>query len=215
MAARPVAALVSLALPWSGGLTLAKELYEGLLPLADSFALAVVGGDTNSWAGPLVISVTAVGEATERGPLLRSGGRAGDAVLVTGQFGGSLLGRHFDFPPRIREALLLRERYDLHAGIDVSDGLSLDISRLAAASGCGAALDLAAIPVAPAAEDLARREPGGLTALEHALGDGEDFETGADPATCRGGSAAARSAPGRETDENRAADRAAGALADV
>ena len=66
-----------------------------------------------------------------RGPLLRSGARPGDRILVTGSFGGSILGQHLDFEPRVAEALLLADRYELHAGIDVSDGLSLDLSRLA------------------------------------------------------------------------------------
>ena len=59
MAARPVAAVVSLALPRDGGMTLARQLYEGMLPLAEEFSLALVGGDTNSWRGSLVISLTA------------------------------------------------------------------------------------------------------------------------------------------------------------
>ena len=174
MAATPVGALVSLALPRSGNCTLAQTLYEGLLPLAKDYGLAILGGDTNSWNGPLVISVTAVGEVTQRGALLRSGGRAGDTLVVTGQFGGSLLGRHLDFRPRIAEALLLHSRYELHAGMDVSDGLSLDTSRLAAASGCGAVLRLDWIPIAPAAYELESRD--GRSALDHALADGEDFE---------------------------------------
>ena len=55
----------------------------------------------------------------------RDGAKPGDRILVTGSFGGSILGRHLDFEPRVREALDLHARYDLHAGIDVSDGLSL------------------------------------------------------------------------------------------
>ncbi len=176
MAARPLAAVVALALPRRGGLALAQELYEGLIPLAESYDLAIAGGDTNSWDGPLVISVTLLGEVTRQGPLLRSGAQPGDAIVVTGEFGGSILGRQFDFEPRVREALTLAERYPLHAGIDVSDGLSLDLARLAAESGCGAELDLQQVPVAPAARELAHRLSDGSTALDHALADGEDFE---------------------------------------
>ena len=176
MAARPVAAVVSLALPQTGGRRLAEELYEGLLPLAEEFDTAIAGGDTNSWNGPLVISITALGETTSRGALLRGGAKPGDAILVTGSFGGSILGKHFDFTPRVREALLVNERYELHAGIDVSDGLSLDLFRLAEESCCGALLDLAAIPISAAAIELGDSRPGGASALDHALSDGEDFE---------------------------------------
>jgi thiamine-monophosphate kinase len=117
-----------------------------------------------------------LGEVTRQGPLLRSGARPGDAIVVTGAFGGSILGRQFDFEPRVREALTLAERYSLHAGIDVSDGLSLDLARLATESGCGAVLDLAQVPIASAALELAARLSDGSTALDHALADGEDFE---------------------------------------
>jgi len=179
MAAEPVAVLVSLVLPRGGvrglsALELAEELYVGMLPLADRFDVAIAGGDTNTWEGRLVISVTAVGRTTERGPLTRSGARPGDELLVTGALGGSILGRHLHVEPRVREALVLHDQYPLHAGIDVSDGLALDASRLAAASGCGVALQLGAIPVSTDALRLARST--GRLPLDHALGDGEDFE---------------------------------------
>jgi thiamine-monophosphate kinase len=184
MAARPLAAVVSLALPKSSPsagppLDLAIALYEGLLPLAAEFDVALAGGDTNTYDGPLVISGTALGQLTERGPLTRSGGRVGDWLLVTGRLGGSILGHLFDFTPRVREALLLAERYDLHAGIDISDGLALDASRLAAESGCGAGLLTDQIPISPDAYELTSRESAtdhDATALRHALSDGQDFE---------------------------------------
>lgn len=176
MAAEPVAVVISLALPRSGKpMELATELYEGILALAVRFDVAIAGGDTNSWDGPLVISPTALGRTTPRGPLLRSGARPGDRLLVTGQLGGSILGRHLDCEPRVREALLLHERYDLHAGMDVSDGLALDLSRMCEASGVGATVDVDRIPISDAANELARRDPP-TSDLEHALGDGEDFE---------------------------------------
>jgi thiamine-monophosphate kinase len=174
MAARPIAALVSLALPRAGADLLARELYEGLLPLAEKYDVAVAGGDTNTWDGPLVVSVTVLGELAGHDAWRRGGGRPGDRLLVTGQFGGSILGRHFDFEPRVEEALLLAGRYHVRAAIDVSDGLSLDLSRLAAESGCGAEVRLASIPVSAAARELAARAD--KTALQHALSDGEDFE---------------------------------------
>jgi thiamine-monophosphate kinase len=174
MAARPVAALVSLALPRQGGLALAKSLYEGLLPLAAEFGIAIAGGDTNAWDEGLVLSVTALGAVGPKGPLCRSGARPGDWLLATGEFGGSLLGRHFDFMPRVREAWLLHEGYELHAGIDCSDGLARDAAHLAAESRCGLAIRPDDVPVSAAAAKLAATS--GRTPLEHALGDGEDFE---------------------------------------
>ncbi len=76
----------------------------------------------------------------------------------------------------MREALELHARYDLHAGIDVSDGLSLDLSRILEESRCGAAIDVEAVPIADDARRLAERLADGSTPLDHALSDGEDFE---------------------------------------
>jgi len=176
MAAKPLAGVVALALPRQGAMALAVALYEGMLPLAEQYDLAIAGGDTNSWDGPLAISITLLGAVTPRGPLRRDGAKPGDHILVTGSFGGSILGRHLDFEPRVREALELHARYDLHAGIDVSDGLSLDLAHILEESRCGAVIDIDAVPIADDARRLAERLADGSTPLEHALCDGEDFE---------------------------------------
>jgi thiamine-monophosphate kinase len=172
MAGRPVAAVVSVGLPREGGRSLGEELYRGLREMANSFGTAIVGGDTNSWDGPLVISVTLLGEATPRGAVRRSGARIGDWLLVTGPLGGSILGKHLDFTPRVHEALRLHEVADLHAMIDISDGLSADLAHICEESRCGAVLRAADIPIS----DEARRMPDAGRPLEHALSDGEDFE---------------------------------------
>jgi thiamine-monophosphate kinase len=174
MAAVPRAAVVALLWPRERPLSLAEEFCRGLLDLAERYNIAIVGGDTNSWTGPLVISVTAMGEVTRHGVLMRDGACPGDAVLVTGQLGGSLAGHHLSFEPRVPEALYLQAHYRLHAGMDISDGLSLDLQRLVEASGVGAELDLSAIPIADAARQLSSLS--GKTPLQHALADGEDFE---------------------------------------
>jgi thiamine-monophosphate kinase len=149
-------------------------LYLGLRDVADAFGVALVGGDTNSWTGPLVISVTALGESTGRGPVQRSGARPGDWVFVTGPLGGSILGHHLDFTPRVREALALHAAVELRAMCDISDGLSADLNHICEESGCGAVLVAEAVPISDAAHELARTS--GRTPLRHALGDGEDFE---------------------------------------
>jgi thiamine-monophosphate kinase len=176
MAARPLAAVLAVALPRRGGGELAIQLYEGLLPLAEKYDLAIAGGDTNSWDGPLVITATLLGQVTAHGALRRKGAQPADRIIVTGAFGGSILGRHFDFEPRVSESLLLNDRYELHAGMDVSDGLALDLSRLARESSVGAVVDIDHVPIHDDARRLAAQRSDGRTPLEHALGDGEDFE---------------------------------------
>jgi thiamine-monophosphate kinase len=97
-------------------------------------------------------------------------------ILVTGTFGGSILGSHLYFQPLVNEALWLAEHLAVHAAIDVSDGLTLDLARLAEASGVGACVKLEQVPVSELARLLAEQQDDGVTPLEHALGDGEDFQ---------------------------------------
>ena len=174
MAGVPTAAVVSVGLPRDGGRELAEQLYLGMRKVADEFDVPIVGGDTNSWNGPLSISVTMLGEATSRGPVLRSGARLGDWIMVTGPLGGSILGHHLDFTPRVREALRLHELVDLHAMIDISDGLAKDMHHICEESHCGAVLHAEAIPISEAAKALTAED--GRSELDHALSDGEDFE---------------------------------------
>jgi thiamine-monophosphate kinase len=147
-----------------------------MLPLAERYGVAIAGGDTNTWDGGLVLCITAIGEPGPGGVLMRSGAKPGDEILVTGPLGGSFLGHQFDFEPRVNEALLLMERFDLHAGLDCSDGLARDLDRICQASGCGAEVNLDHVPIAPAARELSRQRGDDVSPLDHALHDGEDFE---------------------------------------
>lgn len=175
MAGTPTEILVACALPRSRDcLELARRLYAGMTPLLEKYKVRLAGGDTNTWDGGLVLSITILGDVTGRGPLRRSGGRPGDRILVTGPLGGSILGRQFTFEPRVFESLYLHENHEIRAGIDISDGLSLDLHRLAVESGVGATLDRDAVPIAEDAKIRAGQT--GRDALEHALSDGEDFE---------------------------------------
>jgi thiamine-monophosphate kinase len=176
MAGVPRAALVAIALPQAGASALARGIYDGMADLAERYGVDLIGGDTNAWDGPLVVSVTLIGEATARGAVCRSGAKPGDAILVTGALGGSLhAGRHLRALPRIAEALALHESAALLAMIDISDGLASDLTHILVESGgLGAMLDATAIPIHADALLMSRID--GVTALDHALDDGEDFE---------------------------------------
>lgn len=176
MGAKPLAAFVALALPrCSDPAPLARGIMQGMVPLAERFGCPIAGGDTNVAETSLSVAVTVLGTVGERGPLLRRGARPGDRIFVTGQLGGSLAGKHVSFEPRVHEALSLHECYNLHAAMDISDGLALDLSRLARQSGVGAIVVADRVPIAQAAQLMASADPT-RTPLEHALGDGEDFE---------------------------------------
>jgi thiamine-monophosphate kinase len=176
MAARPEAAVVSVALPRRGGDAIGRGLLDGILPLAAAHGCVLAGGDTNAWDGPLVISITALGSVPPGRAWRRDGARVGDLLVVSGSCGGSLLGRHLAVTPRCREALAIAERFEVHAAIDISDGLSLDLMRMMEASGTAAVIDLAAVPIHPDAVRMAAAAGDGRSPLDHALGDGEDFE---------------------------------------
>jgi thiamine-monophosphate kinase len=176
MAALPVGAVASVALPKGMSQTDAQEIYLGLRELGDEFACPLVGGDVSTWDHPLAISVTIfakpAGVTSGIDPVLRSGGRSGNAIFVTGALGGAWQSnRHLTFTPRVREAIVLSLRYKLRSMIDISDGLAMDLHRLCRASGVGAEIQAAAIPVHPDA--AAGRDVDPLAA---ALFDGEDYE---------------------------------------
>lgn len=173
MGCLPAAALATVALPKGASIEYAKELYLGLREAADPFGCPVVGGDTASWGGKLVVTVTILGRSGGVKPITRSGARIGDAIYVTGPLGGSILGRHMTFKPRVAMGRQLAERGDVTAMIDLSDGLSRDLRHLCRESGVGAVVEAAAIPVHEDAIEL-RRD--GHSPLEHALHDGEDYE---------------------------------------
>jgi thiamine-monophosphate kinase len=171
MAGVPTAALIGLCLPKQDGMAIAEAVFDGAKSVADRFSVPIAGGDTNSWDGPLVISITVMGESSIRGPVRRSGAKPGDWLFVTGPLGGSIRSRHMDPQPRIREAFRLHEVADLHAMIDISDGLAADLGHLCRESNCGALLEADAIPIH---EDALKSET--QSALDGALHDGEDFE---------------------------------------
>ena len=174
MACLPAAALATVALPRGAGIEYAKELYLGLREAGDEFNCPIVGGDTASWDGKLALSVTILGRADGINPITRSGAKVNDGIYVTGPLGGSILGRHMTFTPRIKEARMLAQLVPITAMIDISDGLSRDLARMCQQSNVGATIDSAAIPIHPDATALARQS--GRSPLEHALHDGEDHE---------------------------------------
>ena len=151
-----------------------QALYRGMLEAAAECETAIVGGDIAAGGERLVISVTVIGEAHPRGAVRRNGARPGDVIFATGCFGGSLLGRHLTFAPRLREAQQLADTVVLHAMIDVSDGLSQDLHHILRESGVGGVLVAEAVPICDDARRMAERS--GRAPLEHALCDGEDHE---------------------------------------
>ena len=175
MGLSPSALVCAAALPDDFSMEQAEEIFLGLNQACAEFVVGMIGGDTTSSRGPLSLCTTVLGYASaEFKPILRSGAQVGDTVLVTGSLGGSILGKHLTFVPRVDEALVLNSGFDVHAMIDISDGLAADLNHILEESKAGAIIEADRIPIADAAHELSKRT--GKTALQHALTDGEDFE---------------------------------------
>jgi thiamine-monophosphate kinase len=152
----------------------ARGLASGLLAAARKFKCPLVGGDITGWKGGVVVTVAIAGTPAGKKAITRAGARPGDIVFVTGTLGGSILGKHLSFTPRLAEAKWLATHTAPTAMIDISDGLGVDAAHVADESRVAMRLDAAALPISAAARRLARTS--GKSPLHHAISDGEDFE---------------------------------------
>lgn len=178
MAVRPIGAVVSLALPKAFELDDAKSLIEGVVGICDEFDCVLLGGDTTRWIHPLVVDVTMIASPYEGiEPVRRGGARSGDRVFVTGCLGGSICGHHLSFVPRVYEARRIASELGgrLHAMMDISDGLAIDLDRMMVASKTGATLDRSAI-LSVSTDALRKNAPNEDDVVKHVLSDGEDYE---------------------------------------
>ena len=181
MGARPLWALIALAVTGREPPARLARIARGLGACARRHGLAVAGGNVTR-ARDLSLTVTVLGAAGPRHVLRRAGARPGDVLLVSGTIGDAALGRAPDAPP----ALAARQRRPAprlalgrglaaiaSAAIDVSDGLVQDLGHLCDASGTGATVRLEDLPLSPAYRRAVRRSPDRWGA---ALGGGEDYE---------------------------------------
>lgn len=174
MACLPAAAVATVALPRGAGEAYAQGLYRGMNEAGSRFDCRIVGGDTASWDGKLVMTVSILGRSAGIAPVTRAGARVGDGIYVSGPLGGSILGRHMDFEPRVELARKLASAHRITAMIDISDGLSRDLRHITDLSHVAAELSASAIPIHADAERLSAQDH--KPALWHALHDGEDHE---------------------------------------
>jgi len=176
MAGIPTAALVTIGLPENFEPEFVEKIYGGMNALAQKHGVAIAGGETTINPERIFISIALLGTVGREKQILRSGAKAGDAIFVTGELGGSLAGKHLEFDPRLHEARWLVENFPIHAMIDLSDGLAGDLRHLLKSSRVGAELLKSAIPISRAAKETARKNPFTKLPFIAALTDGEDFE---------------------------------------
>ena len=172
MAGTPTHALVTLGICEKHKPVFVESIFVGLRDIAAEYDVNIVGGETTTLP-KLTLSISLLGTCPK--PILRIGSQAGDALFVTGELGGSIAGHHLEFIPRIKEAHWLSEHVNMHAMIDLSDGLATDL-RYLLVKNLGAEILTTALPVRREARLLAKENPSGKTALLAALTDGEDYE---------------------------------------
>jgi thiamine-monophosphate kinase len=173
MGAQPTAAVIALALSADTRARWLEQFYRGLAAEARHFNVKIVGGDIAQLESSFVATLTLFGHASKNRILTRRGAKIGDAIYVSGQLGGSLLGHHLSFTPRLAEGAWLADQSAVRCLMDLSDGLAKDLRALTPAR-ARAALDTRALPISTAAKR--RAQATGLPALTHALSDGEDYE---------------------------------------
>lgn len=156
--------LVALGLPKNTSVEFVDKLLKGMLSVTKEYNINLVGGDL-SRARQLTIDVSMLGIVEKKNLVLRSGAKIGDIIFVTGALGGSILGRHFRFIPRIREARFLVKNFKVNSMIDISDGLAQDLGHILKESGRGAIIYEDLVPVSRQARNF-----------NDALYMGEDFE---------------------------------------
>ena len=167
MGGRPVATLLSLALPADAAGDWALEFMEGYRELCERFGVALIGGDTTRSTGGVTVNVAAIGRVRSECIKRRSDARPGDTIFVTDELGASaaglqeiLAGRcdtplaavHRNPQPAVAEGIWLGARPEVHAMMDLSDGLASDLRHILDRSGCGAEIDTERIPVAAGAD---------------------------------------------------------------
>jgi thiamine-monophosphate kinase len=174
--------------PWIAKFT------EGLAQDQAEFGIALWGGDTTSTPGPLAFTATLIGSVPAGRALRRSGARPGDHILVTGTIGDGVFGlaahrgelvdlaeparrflaqRYLLPQPRLALGQMLAEQGLAHAGMDISDGLAADLAHMCAASGCGATVAVASVPLSDPLAELIAGDP---ALIATALTGGDDYE---------------------------------------
>jgi thiamine-monophosphate kinase len=198
MGGNPLLALITLSLPAKTSVKQIDQLYAGMQALAKKHGAVIAGGDIVK-SRELSVTLTLLGECDPKNTGLRSGAKPGDAVLVTGDLGGSQAGlellkstlrlrsgqeiknqkseivrKHLRPEPRVAVAKLLASRFKLNGMIDISDGLASELHHLSKASKVGIIIDQGALPVAAQAIVIAKmleRDP-----QKYCLYGGEEYE---------------------------------------
>ncbi len=177
MGARPVASFLSLALPKACRNGWAEEFIAGYREVSERYGVKLAGGDTTASKNGVIINVGVIGRAKRSHLKYRRGAKPGDIIVVNGMLGESAAGLedilesnldteraaiHRNPVPQVEEGIWLGGRREVHAMIDISDGLASDLEHILEESKAGAEVDVASIPT--------------LVPLKLAVSGGEDYK---------------------------------------
>jgi thiamine-monophosphate kinase len=194
--ARPIGYLMALSFPQAPEQEWMVRFADGLRAAQQRFGCHLIGGDTDRRPGPLTVSITVVGSVPQGGMVRRGTAKPGDLLFVSGTLGDAALGlalrktpglaatwgllpgedahlrrRYLRPEPRLAAAPALRAHAS--AAMDISDGLAKDLARMCAASGCGAHVRFADVPVSAGGAKALAADP---TLAERIVAGGDDYE---------------------------------------
>jgi thiamine-monophosphate kinase len=193
MGGKPLYAFLSLGMPGSTKINWLDQFFNGLHGLAEATDVFLLGGDTTKSPGPLIINICVLGAVATASAKFRSGALAGDVICVTGFLGDSaaglkillenkseadedaayLLNCHRRPQPQLAEGTWLGSYNQVHAMIDVSDGIDSDLHRIMDQSRCGAVIELEQLPLSQSLRRIAANYQWDM--FELAAAGGEDY----------------------------------------
>ncbi len=192
MGGKPKYAFLVVALPNYIDCEWLKRLVNGLKKGCDQFEILLLGGDTNGSKRDLFLNMTLIGQAQQKYLKFRHLAKPGDVICVSSFLGDSaaglralqqclqksptvdyLIGSHFRPQPSVDEGLWLAYHEQVHAMIDLSDGLDRDLRRILKASKCGAIIEIAHLPISEALRTVSHDNKWDVEEL--AIGGGEDY----------------------------------------
>jgi thiamine-monophosphate kinase len=195
-AAEPIGYLMALSFPEAPALAWMTRFADGLRVAQARFGCHLIGGDTDRRPGPLTISITVVGSVPQGRMVRRGNAKVGDVLFVSGTLGDAALGLALRKDPSLAGAWGLSPEEDAHlrrrylrpeprlalapalrahasAAMDISDGLAKDLGRMCRASGCGARVRLADVPLSAAGAKAVAADP---ALADRIVGGGDDYE---------------------------------------
>ena len=193
MGAQPLYSFLSIGIPKETDIEYLNGFMEGYHQLSSKYNTPLMGGDTTKSMDKLVVNVAVVGRVEKPKTKMRSMAQNGDVICVSGFLGDSagglkilldrlelneqnmqLVRRHHLPEPMIKEAVWLANHNEVHAMMDISDGISSDLKHILKASGQSASIDIEQLPVSPLLNEVGKKH--GWNSYGLASSGGEDYE---------------------------------------